>query len=214
VRLPTDVVHVRFGIGVGDSAFATFGFWLLWPGSSGAPESAVTELVLSWVTTPMVTFLDCMNSAARFDTCRCDLGTPTGDYRSYHALAPNAGAQPAGELIDAAVGLYVQTLEGGRGSGSRLHLPGVPTNFTDDFRNLSDYGWQQLVFAADALASWPPTLLGPSLAPAVLGTLQQRRAGLPLDPPTFSPATLVRPTRVLEYLPRRAYANRRLSQRL
>jgi hypothetical protein len=205
--LPVDVVHLEFEVTVADSPRCTFGFWLLWPGSSVGGEGLATSLLLQWTTGPMATLLDCMHDQSTLSACRFTFGG-TGDYVYYRQLAPNVGAQSGATEFSVASGIYVVSGSGGRGSGSRLHVPAVPANFVADHVRLSPFGWQQLTFLALALTNWPGTLVFPGTSPAVIGTLQRRRAGAPIVPPTFDPAIDVRPSPVLEIVGRRSYAFR------
>jgi hypothetical protein len=118
-------------------------------------------------------------------------------------LAPNHGAGTAGQSLSLSAGVYVQGTTGGRGSGSRIHIPGTPNEFTTEFAYLSEYGVQQLQFLATAMVAWaatgPP---GPS-TPCELGTLQTRRGSNRLNPPLWDPAAVIRPTFRLETIARR-----------
>lgn len=200
---PVGILRMVFELAIGP-ARPTFGIWLNYP--SGAPSDAVSMQALadSFAIGPMGTFLDCMHSDCSFSTCRMSVqGSSPFSYTV--VLAPNHGSGTPGQSLPIASGLYIQGTTGGSGSGSRLHIPGVPNEFTTDFAYLSDYGIQQLQFAADALVNWvatgPP---GPS-TPCVLGTLQTRQGGHRISPPTFDPAAVVTPTRRLETLAKRGH---------
>lgn len=206
---PDGILRIDFELAIGPSR-PTFGFWLFYP--SGAPGNALEmqQLIDSFFLFPMSVFLDCMHSECSFRTCRTAVqGSSPFSYVT--TLAPNAGAGTPGQSLSIAAGLYVRGSTGGRGSGSRIHLPGTPNEFTDDFAYLSDFGIQQLTFAATALTDWvatgPP---GPS-TPCVLGTLQQRRRGHRIDPPIFDPADSVSPTLRLETMSRRQRATSGIS---
>jgi hypothetical protein len=82
---------------------------------------------------------------------------------------------------------------------------------TTDFAWLSAYGQQQLTFAADALAEWPSQLALLGLGTPVLGTVQRRRGATYLNPPTFDPAQVIRPSLLLETMARRQKMVRGLS---
>jgi hypothetical protein len=200
---------MQFELAIGPSR-PTFGFWLNYPSGAPSDASSMLELIDSFFVGPMATFLDCMHSDCIFRTCRTSV-QGSSPFSFTAVLADNHGAGTAGQSLMVASGLYVQGVTGGRGSGSRIHLPGVPNEFTTDFAYLSEYGVQQLQFAADALVNWvatgPP---GPS-TPCVLGTLQTRRGGTTLHPPIFDPAAVVVPTRRLETIARRQRATQGLS---
>lgn len=199
--IPDDVVHVELEVGVGP-ARPTFGFWMLWPGLAGGNAAWADYTVGQAQINLLQSFLNCMHTDANFRTCRLTVGGPQ-HFRYESTFAPNAGRGTAGQGLALAVGLYIQTSGGGRGSGSRLRIPGVANDMTDNFAYLSDYGEQQLVFAAQGLAGWPSTLLWPGTGTPVLGTLQRRDGDTYLHPAVFDPAQVVRPTLMLEILARR-----------
>lgn len=183
-------------------ATPSWGFWMLWPGLTPGDAAWADAVITNWVTNVQQKFLNTMHSAASFQTCRLSVGgTPSFRYEAL--LAPNAGAGTAGQDLGLAIGLYLQTTGGGRGSGTRIRIAGIANEMTQDFVYLSAYGQQQLQFAADALAAWPSQLSALGRGTPVLGTLQRRDAGGFLSPPTFDPGEVIRPTLRLETISRR-----------
>lgn len=207
--VPSDVVWFSPTVTVGPTK-SSFAFWMLWPGLTPADAAWAQVVIGSWVINVQQNFLDLMHSAARFRTCRVAVGG-SPPFRYETDLADNAGAGTAGQDLALAIGLYVQSTGGGRGSGTRIRVPGIANEMTTDFAYLSDYGQQQLVFAADALAGWPAQLAALGYGTPVLGTLQRRDAGVPLAAATFDPADVIRPTLQLEVLSRRQKSVRGLS---
>ena len=206
---PDGILRMDFELEVGPTR-PTFGFWLFYPAGAPSGPTEMEALINSFYTGPLPYFLDCMHSDCSFVTCRTSV-QGTAPFSLTKTLAPNHGSGTAGQGLFMASGLYIQGTSGGRGSGSRLHLPGVPNEFTTDFAYLTEYGVQQLTFAATALVDWvatgPP---GPS-TPCVLGTLQQRENGVKLHPPIFDPAIAVTPTLRLVAVPARFQAIRGIS---
>lgn len=207
--VPSDVVWFSPTVEVGPTT-SSFGFWLLWPGITPADAGWAEQVVDSWVINIQQYFLNLMHSAARFRTCRILVGG-SPPFRYETDIADNAGAGTAGQALALAVGLYLQSSGGGRGSGTRIRVPGISNEMTDDFAYLSEYGQQQLVFTADALAAWPSQLAPLGYGTPVLGTLQRRDDGTPLVTAAFDPLEVIRPTLLLEVLARRQKQVRGLS---
>lgn len=207
--VPSDVVWFSPTTAVGPATMS-FGFWMLWPGLGPGTASWAELVVSSWVINVQQLFLNLMHSAARFRTCRILVGG-SPPFRFETEVADNAGAGTAGQDLGLAIGLYLQTVGGGRGSGSRLRVAGISNEMTTDFAYLSDFGHQELVFAADALAGWPAQLGALGFGTPVLGTLQRRDQGTPMPTAQFDPLDVIRPSLLLEVLGRRQKSIRGLS---
>jgi hypothetical protein len=206
---PDDIIHVSFGC----SDFGTpaeFGFWLHAEDAATLTVEDFQLALYDWTIFHQPTFLDCMATTASFITCRFERHGPV-PLLLEDPIADNAGAQAGSELVGICCGLYLQSAFPTRGSGSRLHLPGLPSRFTVDGSKLSGYGWQELIFASDALAAYPQRLTTDWGRPTQLVTLQTRRAGHPLAFAQYTPTALVRPMRRLARCGRRLAASGGLS---
>lgn len=189
---------------------ATTGFWLNW--SPTAPRDPTTHdaIVNSWVVNLQQYFLNVMHSSATFRTCRLAVQGAT-PYTSVHVLAPNAGAGEGGVTLARAVGVYLQGAHGGRGSGTRVRIPGISQQMVDPPGKLSTFGIQQLQFLADALFGWPAQLDTLAAGVAELITLRTREGTQLLDPPLLDLTVAIRPTFLLETSVRRARSFQRIS---
>lgn len=208
-RPPAGVMHVVLEV-EDNGESATFGFWLNWSPTAPRDAASAEDIVTSWVVNVQQYFLNCMHSGASFRTCRLAVvgGTP---FTWEALLAPNAGAGSGGVTLARAVGLYLQGASGGRGSGTRIRIPGISQQMVDPPGKLSTYGVQQLQFAADALAGWPAQLLALGVGVPELVTLQTKDNGTLLNPPQIDLTLVVRPSLVLELAVRRARSFNRLS---
>lgn len=207
--VPPDVLRLELEAEV-NGAFFTTGVWLQSPDMPSAVPSYLTALIGSFELGPVAAFLSCMHNGSSFSTCRASIEGTTR-LRIVDAFLPNAGAWTGGQVNMAACGLYVQTLGGGRGSGSRIRFPALPDIFVDDNRTLSATGVGNLEAAATALVSWVSTALGPSGLPLELGTVQRARGGTPLPASIWAPAVSVSPSFRVEYLARRMPKSRQIS---
>lgn len=204
-ELLADILHMQFGC-TDDLNPCSFGFYLRVQGAAALDPSKFSLIVYDWFNFVQPTFLDCMHTGASFGTCRLTRGLPL-PYVHVEQLAPNLGAQDGSVPMAVAAGLYMVAAIGGRGSGSRLHLPGCPSRFVEADAKLSGYGLQQLTFAAQALADFPARLTSDLGTPTELVTYQTRRGGKPLAVPEYSPTVAVRPTLRLTTVTRRMRAS-------
>lgn len=201
--VPVDICHLATEVDVGPTR-SSYGFWFALGGATAAGPGIAALIIADYYTNLLPYFLACMHSEATPSTCRLAIGgAPPFQYVA--TLAPSHGAGTAGELPCIATGIYVQTSGGGKGSGSRIHIPGTPNEFTEDFAYLTAYGQQQLQFLATQLPIWVSSLSPSYGSFSTLGTLQTRRGGQRLSPPRFDPAILVRTTNRLETLARRQH---------
>lgn len=203
--IPEDVLHVEH-LFLCDGSPASFGFWLHVHPAVLLDPTQFSLIAYDWFEFTLQTFLDCMHEGTTQIACRI---TRRGiePYVHLENFAPNAGSQSGAQNLAAACGLYLPASVGGRGSGSRLRLPGLPDNFVDNDAKLSGYGVQQLVFAADALFNYPLRLSTDLELPTELVTLQTRKNGLPLAVAEYSPTLAVRPTFHLDSIGRRMRAS-------
>lgn len=189
---------------------ATFGMWLNWSPTAPRDSGSAEQIVDSFVINIESFFLAVMHSGASFQTCRLSVagGTPfTWEAR----LAPNAGAGGGGVTLARAVGIYLQGASGGRGSGTRIRVPGIRAEVVDPPGKLNTFGVQQLQFLADAVAGWPAQLNSLAIGVCQLCTLRTRDGGTLLNPPQIDLTVAVRPSFLLELDVRRARSFRRLS---
>lgn len=207
--IPPDVVKFSFTAHAGANR-SSFGWWMLWPGLTPADPAWAELVVTSFYTNLLTYFTAVMHSAATIRTCRLLVGG-TPPFSFVADLAPNAGALTAGQMPAIAAGVYIQTSGGGRGSGSRIRVPHIGNEMTDDFAYLSDYGQQQLQFLATAMAAWPAQLALLGRGTPVYGTLQRKDSGAFIHPATFDPASGIRTTLRLDVLSRRQRSSSGLS---
>jgi len=201
---------MRVDLEVEDSGYpATFGFWLNWSPTAPRDAASSQQIVDSWVINVQQLFLNCMHGAASFNTCRLSVvgGTP---YSFTARLAPNLGAGSGGVTLARSVGLYLQSASGGRGSGTRIRIPGIAEEMVVPPGKLSTFAVQELQFAATALATWPSQLAALGVGVPELCTLQTKDGGTLLDPPQIDLTIDVRPTFVLEFSVQRARSFSRL----
>jgi hypothetical protein len=189
---------------------ASVGFWVLIPDADAGPPLYWLGLLGSVELQVWPGWLSCMHAGASFVTCRCLVG---GIAPQWYALPapPNHGEWTGGQAENVCMGLYVQSSSGGRGSGSRIHLPAVPDIFVQNNVQLSEVGRGNLLAAAVAMTDWAASVSGPTGAAVTIGTLQTRRAGAPLLPPVFDPALLIRPGQGIETMRRRLPRRGRIS---
>lgn len=206
---PSGVVQVTLEVVVNEEG-ATTSFWLFAPGGDWLDPITADQVVTNFVVNPMQYFLDCMSSSATIRTCR--LRQMGNDHFTWLAvLAPNAGALSGDVTFAVAAGVYIQGTTGGRGSGTRIRIPGIGGPMVEQPGKLTTYGIQQLQFLADGLAVWPSQLAGIAPPGIQLGTLQTKRAGNLLNPPEWDPALVIRPTFRLETVSRRMHSFERIS---
>lgn len=199
--IPEGVVHLELTIDVNGWQFKP-GHWLLIPDAASAYPLYWSGLLTSYFLQVGNKLLDCMHAGSSFIACRSVAGgTPTQVW--VETFSPNQGHWTGGQADNVCSGIYIQTAGGGRGSGSRFRIPATPDSFIAYNRQLSQFGAGYLQAFATELAAWVTSITGPTGAAVELGTLQVRRAGVPLTPPTFDPATAVRPSYRVEHLSRR-----------
>lgn len=202
---PADLLHITFGC-TDDGNPCSFGFWLTAAAAVTLDVDAFHTMIYDWYTFTQPSFLDCMAVSTSFSTCRIERRGPV-PFVYLEQLAPNVGAQPEGQPMAVSVGLYLAVQSAYRGSGSRLHLPGLPQRFVTNNARLSEYGLQQLTIAGIALMDYVDRLNTDLSRKVQLVTAQQRRAGQRLAVAEYQPVVQVRPTLRLQTLGRRMRAS-------
>lgn len=196
--LPVGVAHVSVGIDV-NTYPCSIGWWLLVPGleTAGPPElEALAASITLGVAGPLTS---CMHAGSQLVTCRID----GRGFSFASAFAPNHGAWTGGQAQGLATVLHWLTLDAGRRGAAITHLPAVPDVFVRDNARLSTLGYSNLLVAAADLFSAFNSTPGVTGGVCTLGLLQRRHGGVPLVPPTFSPATGYEVSQVLTTLRRR-----------
>jgi len=203
--IPPNCLHFSFGLTVGGSP-CSFGFWIHAEAADALSPADFSLAVYDFYTFHMGDFLDAMSTETVFTTCRIERGPPNR-YVHFEDLAPNHGAQSGGTPIAMCSGIYLAVEGGGRGSGTRLHLPGLPGRFVTEEAKLSGYGLQQLVFVADSLLNYPARLTTDWSRFVELVTVNTKRNGAYLPDAGFTPVIAIRPTHRLPVLSRRLRAS-------
>lgn len=179
-----------------------YNHWLFVPAFDTAGPSYFDALLTAYILEVGGALLDCMHSGASFTTCRLSrFGSQP--FTWIKQWPPNHGRWTGGQANNVAVGFYVRTTTGGRGSGSRCRIPACPDIFVTENRQLSQVGLGNLLALTEAIVAWAAGLTGPTAGDVLLGTLQRRTVAGPLPSATFSPAAALTPSQRVERLGRR-----------
>lgn len=206
---PSNVVRLEFDFFVTGRTLTT-GMWLLIPDVETGGVPYLDALCADAQFYLLGGFTGCMHNGASLVTCRASYGgTTPANFVSY--AAPNHGAYSGGQADAIACGVYAVSATGGKGSGSRLRIPGTPDDFVDDGYRLSSAGVSQLIALCGDINNFVTATHGPLGAQAVLGTVQKARRGAPLPSAQFDPAQAIVPSYRIEYLRRRMPRSRWVS---
>lgn len=189
--IPSGVVSMRQLVDV-DGNLCTFGWWLFMADADLGDFTYWSDLSTSFQFTVSGPLLACMHAGASLLACRFVVGG-IGPTSYQFPWAPNHGLSTGGQAQAVACGLYIRSSDDRRGSGTRVRLPAVPDEFVDNDVALSSIGRGRLTDLGDRLTSWVSSVSGPGGGTVLLGTLQRRRAGLPLPTAVFAPAISVEP---------------------
>lgn len=207
--VPDDVLHVELTFDVNGREYRNGWWWLV-------PDLAVGGI--PWLVATMSNiFADLvfpvtglMHAGGSWTTCR--LASGGNAPLVYVEAAPlNHGAHTGGQADAIATGVYVVTLASRRGSGSRIRFPACPDDAVQDNWLLSAAGLARCFDFAAALNSLTSSLVAPTGAQVLLGTLQRRTAAGPRAVSSFDPATAVLPSFRVEVLARRMPRSRGIS---
>lgn len=206
---PSNVVRLDLDFLVNGRDFHT-GLWLLIPDVETAGVAYLDALVADFISFVVGGVTGVMHSGSSWVTCRASYGgTTPASFIGY--VTPNHGAWSGGQADAIATGLYLVSSTGGRGSGSRLRFPAVPDDFVDDNWRLASTAVAQLVILANDITNFVSGTIGPTGAPAIVGTVQRAARGAPLPVASFDPAQAIVPSYRVDFLGRRMPKTRHVS---
>lgn len=198
---PDNVVHFNIECAVSEALYS-FGFWLLVNDVAAGGLPYLDALGASFVLEVGPAIEALQSADASLSTCRLTVVRPTP--LVFTSIFPDVhGAGPNRLAGTTALGVYLLSSSGGRGSGSRLRIPGIRDDALAGPTALSFSGRARLVAVCDAFVTWVASISDPLGGQPVLGTVQRSKSGAPLPVALFDPATGVLPSDRVEVLSRR-----------